>query len=277
MAMRRGLAVKPTQGDEVYPTTQQTITMSKIPSTFNRLLTYLIFIIGVGLVSGCASTSASQDNDPFEKYNRGMTNFNQKLDDYVVAPIARGYRNVLPTPARNGVNNFFNNLREPLNMVYDLLQGKFRMAGRDAGRFLINTTLGFAGFNDVATYMDLPRRGEDFGQVLGTWGVGPGPHLVLPFFGPSNIRDGFGLIPDFAYRSATAFNEPGRTYATVLRIVDIRSRLLGTEQVLALQPDRYLFLRETYRQRREAQIKDRNPTDPGASEDELLDELLEDN
>lgn len=243
----------------------------------NRLLAVLIFVIGVGLVSGCASTSASQDNDPFEKYNRGMTNFNQKLDDYVVAPVARGYKKVVPSPARNGVNNFFNNLTEPLNVVYDLLQGKFRMAGRSAGRFLINTTLGFAGLNDVASYMDMPRRSEDFGQVLATWGVASGPHLVLPLFGPSNIRDGIGLIPDFAYRSATAFNDPERTYATILRVVDIRSRLLGAEEVLALQPDRYLFLREAYRQRREAQIKDRNPTDPGASEDELLDELLEDN
>ena len=204
-----------------------------------------------------------------------MTTFNLKLDDYVLAPVARGYKKAVPSPVRNGVDNFFSNLREPLNVVYDLLQGKFREAGRSTGRFLINTTLGFAGFNDVASYMDLPQRNEDFGQVLGTWGVGSGPHLVLPFFGPSNIRDGIGLVPGFMYGSEIAFNDPEQTYATVLRVVDIRSQLLGTEEVLALQPDKYLFLRETYRQRREAQINDSSPSEADISDDELLDELLE--
>ncbi|MGI9291003.1 MAG: MlaA family lipoprotein [Gammaproteobacteria bacterium] len=251
--------------------------MLKNASTLHRLIVSLVLIIGFGLSSGCASTSGPEDNDPFEGYNRAMTKFNLKLDDYVVAPVARGYKNVVPSPVRNGVDNFFSNLREPLNVVYDLLQGKFRMAGRDAGRFLINTTLGFAGLNDVASHMDLTERREDFGQVLGTWGVGSGPHLVLPFIGPSNIRDAVGLVPGFMYADEIALKDPEQTYATVVRLIDIRSQLLGTEEVLALQPDKYLFLRETYRQRREAQINDRSRSEPDISDDELLDELLEDN
>jgi phospholipid-binding lipoprotein MlaA len=233
-------------------------------------------IIGFSLIGGCATaTSNPEDNDPFEGYNRAMTNFNLKMDEYVVAPVARGYKKVLPSPVRNGVDNFFSNLREPLNVIYDLLQGNFRMAGRSTGRFVINTTLGFAGLNDVASYMDLPQRNEDFGQVLGSWGVGSGPHLVLPLFGPSNIRDGIGLIPGFVYSTEVAFDAEEWNYAFLLRIIDIRSQLLGTEEVLALQPDKYLFLRETYRQRREAQINDRSPSESDISDDELLDELLE--
>ena len=249
--------------------------MLKKLSTLKQPAFILSMIIGFALIGGCATTSSNpEDNDPFEGYNRAMTNFNLQLDEYLVAPVARGYKKVLPSPVRNGVDTFFSNLFEPLNVVYDLLQGNFRMAGRSAGRFVINTTLGLAGLNDVASYMDMPQRNEDFGQVLGAWGVGPGPHLVLPFFGPSNIRDGVGLIPGFAY-STELFDSEEWNYAFVIRVVDIRSQLLGTEEVLALQPDKYLFLRETYRQRREAQINDRSPSESEISDDELLDELLE--
>lgn len=260
----------------VYSTKQQIIIMSGIALHKSRSLIVLWTMICIGLLSGC-STTGDPGKDPFERYNRGMTSFNQAVDESVLAPVARGYRAVVPSPARNGIKNFFLNLREPLNIIYDVLQGKFRMAGRSTGRFLVNTTLGFAGLNDVASYMDLPRRGEDFGQVLAVWGVPSGPHLVLPFLGASNVRDTFGLVPNYAYRSALSLGSPEDTISAIVEIVDIRSRLLGTEDLLNLQPDRYLFLRETYRQRRQAQINDQSLSQQGPSDDELLDELFEEN
>ena len=243
------------------------------------LLSRLIFLIGMMAlmltITGCASTG-SVDNDPLEKLNRGTTTFNLKADEYILAPTARGYRDAVPSAIRNGVHNFFTNLATPWTVINDLLQGNLRNAGRDTGRFLINTTLGLAGLNDVASYMDLPARTEDFGQTLAVWGVPSGPHLVLPFFGPSNIRDTVGLLPGMVYGSyTTPNNSPEDIAASVLNIVDARVQFLGTEEVLELQPDKYLFLREGYRQRRAAAIANGVPSGDEDSEDDLLDELLE--
>ena len=239
-----------------------------------RIIQLFIILVLAATATGCATTS-SPDNDPFESYNRKMTTFNITLDENVLVPVAKGYRKVVPQPLRNGVRNFFRNLREPYTMVNDLLQGKFSEAGQDAGRFVINTILGFAGFADVATELGIERNSEDFGQTLAVWGASPGPHLVLPFFGPSNIRDGVGLIPDFTYSSAIGLEDSkAQLGVDIVRIIDTRTQFLGTEELLALQPDPYLFLREGYRQRRLAQINDGALEDEEATEDALLDELL---
>lgn len=240
-----------------------------------RILRLSILLILALAVTGCASTG-SPDNDPFEGYNRKMTAFNTKLDETVLVPVAKGYRRAVPQPLRNGVRNFFRNLREPYTMLNDALQGKFAEAGQDAGRFVINTILGFAGFADVATELGIERNREDFGQTLAVWGAPSGPHLVLPLLGPSNIRDGVGLIPDFAYSSAIGLEDSkAQLGVDVTRIVDTRTQLLGTEELLLLQPDPYLFLREGYRQRRLAEINDGDVADAEATEDALLEELLQ--
>ena len=180
----------------------------------------------------------------------------------------------LPQPVRNGVGNFFSNLWEPNTILNDLLQGKFAHAGRDTGRFVINTTLGLFGLMDVATHLDLPKRREDFGQTLAVWGVPAGPYLVLPLFGPSNLRDSAGTIPNYAGADLVyTLDSPERWYASGLRLVDGRARLLGVDDVLDLQPDKYLFLREGYRQQRNHLIYDGNPP-AGLDDDDLL-ELLE--
>lgn len=226
--------------------------------------------------AGCATNGASHD-DPLENYNRAMTRFNIQFDEWVLAPTARGYRRVVPGPVRGGIGNFFRNLREPYVMVNDLLQGKPGAAGRDAGRFIINTTLGFAGFADVATDLGFERNDEDFGQTLAVWRVPPGPHLVLPLFGPSNIRDGFGVATGLTYGSPIRPEDSDAHLGlSTLRVIDTRARYLGTEKMLALQPDPYLFLRESYRQRREIQIRDGVVPDDADTEDMLLDELLQD-
>ncbi len=242
--------------------------------SLRKYLTLITLSLFVVFASGCASTG-SVDKDPFETANRAILKFNLSSDKHVLAPVARGYKKVLPQPVRNGISNFFSNLWEPMTIVNDLLQGKFKMAGVSTGRFIINTTVGILGFADVATRLDLPHHREDFGQTLAVWGVPSGPYLVLPFLGPSNLRDTGGLIPQFVYADIVALQDsPESLIGGVTRVVDTRSRFLGTEEILELQPDKYLFIREGYRQTRLNQINDGVGTGED-SEDDLLDELLE--
>ncbi len=136
--------------------------------------------------------------DRFEGFNRAMYRFNFEFDQYVFLPIVRGYRFVVPRPVRTGVSNFFSNLGEIRNATNGVLQARPEVASRATIRFLVNSTVGVLGFFDVATRLGVDQQREDFGQTLGWWGVGPGPYLVLPIFGPSSVRDGAGLPVDFA-------------------------------------------------------------------------------
>jgi len=138
--------------------------------------------------------------DPFSGYNRAMTGFNDKLYFWVVKPVAKGYRWILPEFARRGINNFFDNLRYPVHVVNNLLQLKLKNAGVETVRFVTNSTIGVLGLWDPAkVWFGLEARPEDFGQTLGHWGVGAGPHIVLPVLGPSNLRDALALAPDWIY------------------------------------------------------------------------------
>jgi phospholipid-binding lipoprotein MlaA len=211
------------------------------------------------MLSGCASTA---NNDPLEGINRGIYKFNDVADKAVIKPVAGAYKAVLPSPVRSGVNNFFGNLSTFVSVINDLLQLKFDKAAEGAGRFVINTTFGIAGLVDVASMDGIEKHKEDFGQTLGYWGVGSGPYIVLPFLGPSNIRDTTGLIVD-----STTFDPLGyvdhpatRSSAVALRILDRRAQLLPGSDLLdeaALDP--YAFMRDAYHQRRQSQIHDGNP------------------
>ena len=243
----------------------------KYPTSLPRILLLLGALAAVG---GCA-TAPSSYSDPIEPVNRAVFAFNTQLDKFLLRPAARAYRYV-PSPVRVRIGNVFSNLTEPYTVANDLLQGKFYQAGRDAGRFAINTSIGFLGLNDVAVELGLPQQREDFGQTLAVWGVPPGPYLMLPLLGPGNLRDTAGLVPQFAIGDPlSALDDSAeRWYATGLRVLDARTELLGTDEVLELQPDRYLFLREIYRSRRQQQIHDGAP--PASPDDEiLLDELFE--
>ncbi|MEM7194512.1 MAG: VacJ family lipoprotein [Pseudomonadota bacterium] len=246
--------------------------MSRFPRIHSTKIFQFFLLIGVLALGGCATTSP--DNDPYEGVNRKIMDFNLSSDRYVLKPIAKTY-DKLPNPVKNGVGNFFSNLLEPYTILNDLLQGKFRKAGRDTGRFVINTTIGLLGLSDPATEMGLEKQREDFGQTLAVWGVPSGPYLVLPIFGPSNLRDTVGLIPAFAGGDpVSAANTPERYWGTGLRLVNVRAGLLPFDDVLELQPDKYVFLREAYRQRRQTMIAD-GQVDTGAQDEELLDELLD--
>lgn len=134
--------------------------------------------------------------DPWEGFNRRVYGFNRQADRFVLMPLVKGYRAITPKLVRTGVTNFWNNLGEVETFAASLLQLKFQKAARSAGRFLLNSTAGVGGLGDPASGVGLLEVNEDFGQVLGHWGVQPGPYLVIPFLGPSSVRDGFGLAAD---------------------------------------------------------------------------------
>lgn len=155
-------------------------------------------LLGSALVLGaCASTGARNPDDPYENFNRKMYGFNDGLDRAVLEPVAKGYRAVTNKPIRAGVTNFTNNLGEPLTFTNELLQFRIPAAAGTFSRFVVNSTIGLVGLFDPATAFGIKRRDEDFGQTLGTWGVKPGPYLVLPFLGSTSPRDLIGWGADF--------------------------------------------------------------------------------
>ncbi len=211
---------------------------------------------------------AGQDNahDPFEGFNRAMYSFNDKLDRYALKPVAKGYRAITPAPVRKSVANFFSNLHDPVVMLNNLLQGKPGRAASDFSRFFVNSTIGVFGLFDVSSKWAMPKHDEDFGQTLAVWGVGDGPYLVLPFFGPSNMRDAPALVVDWeTYPPNRVKGHSGtRDKMFVLEVIDKRAQLLAASDILeqAAGKDPYVFVREAYRQRRRNLIYDGNPPQP---------------
>ncbi len=227
----------------------------------------MVLLVCAGLLNACSTTgtervAADDDNDPFEGFNRGVFAFNERFDEFILKPVARGYDAVLPDGVKASVTSFFSNLFMPTVVVNDLLQGKLSQSGQDAARFVINTTMGIVGLFDPASDFGLPANEEDFGQTLGVWGVADGPYLVLPILGPRNLRDGVGWIADqFTYPLNYSDNNSVVWGGRVLDIVDTRARFLPSDKVLeqAAGDDKYLFVREAYRQRRRNLIYDGNP------------------
>lgn len=214
--------------------------------------------------------------DPMERWNRKVYKFNSKVDRAILKPLAVRYVKHVPEKVRRGVRNFVANLREPTTVINDLLQGKFKQAGKDTARFLVNTTAGLLGIFDVAKHMKLPRNREDFGQTLGKWGVPAGPYMMLPLMGPSTLRDSVGLIPQYMYTDLTAGIEDDTLLWSIFaaRTIDLRSELLSVDRMLESQVDPYVFLRESFLQRRANEIRDGEP-DEDEDVDALLDEILE--
>lgn len=241
----------------------------------------LVTMVLTLLLSACAHTGGVQeqaDVDPWEPFNRKVFAFNEKVDQAVIKPVAKGYRRVVPSSVRKGVGNVFRNLAEPTTIVNDLLQGKFAQAGDDFFRFLINSTFGVLGWHDVATPLGMERHEEDFGQTFSVWGFARGPYLVLPLLGPSTVTDGIGYLPYTLYTDPRTMD--GYTTQTFALLgadtVDSRARLLGASDVVELQLDPYVFRRETYLQRREQLIHDGDPPGDEFDEDFFDDEFLDD-
>jgi phospholipid-binding lipoprotein MlaA len=212
------------------------------------------------ILAGCAT--GSNPRDPYEGFNRKVFRFNEGLDRAIVKPVAKAYDKVMPDIAQEGVTNFFNNLGMVVTTFNDAVQLKGKKVPVDIARFLTNLTFGVFGLIDVASELKIEYRHEDFGQSLGYWGVGSGPYLVLPLLGPSTVRDGSGLVVDFAVSPYYYVeDQPGVRWGLVIvNIVNTRANLLTAEKILTeTGVERYSFLRDVYLQRRQYLIHDGIP------------------
>ena len=216
-------------------------------------------------LSACATLPPDDPADPLEPFNRAMFSFNLKADRYVLKPVAKGYDAVTPTFAKRSVINFFSNLGEPITIVNGVLQGKFKQASSDTGRFLLNSTAGFAGLMDVASKSGLPLHSEDFGQTLGYYGVGTGIYLMLPLLGPSNGRDLIGRGADYFTNPlyyVQANNEDLDLVfygSTALNLISTRTQFFSADSLIEGALDPYIFVRTAYLQNRLNKVYDGNP------------------
>jgi phospholipid-binding lipoprotein MlaA len=220
-------------------------------------------------LGGCVAVQGPPDpHDPWESFNRGVYSLNDKLDRAILKPTAKGYRAITPDAVETGVTNFFSNLEDIPIFLNELLQFKLLDALSDTGRLVVNTTLGIGGIFDVATPIGLDKHNEDFGQTLGRWGIGTGPYLVLPLFGPSSPRDAFGLTGEYAVGPIRQVEDTStRNSLYVIEIIDTRAQLLSLDKVIdeaALDP--YIYIRDAWIQRRRSLVYDGNPP-PDESDD----------
>ena len=229
----------------------------------------LVLLSVTCLFVGCASIPAGVEpspRDPWEPFNRSVFEFNEGLDKYLLKPVVAAYRFILPEIVREGIYNFFSNYSDIYTALQNLLQGKPDYAFNDLMRVAVNTIFGLGGLMDVATPGGLEKHKEDWGQTFGVWGVPSGPYVVLPFFGPSTVRDTFGTAADletdylFKYIPDVGL----RNSITGLRVVNARNTYYEAGDLLdGAAIDKYSFMRDAYLQRREYQINEgRNDEEP---------------
>lgn len=225
---------------------------------------YVALLGLVAVLAGCATGPGAHPSDPLEPWNRGVQGFNDAVDTAVFKPVATAYTTVTPSPVRTGVSNFFGNLRDLWSFFNALLQGRPVEAAENFMRFNVNTFLGLGGVLDIATEAGIERTTLDFGHTLGRWGVPSGPYVVLPFFGPSSVRDSVGLVVDARGDAVVQTDHvPTRNSLYTLRAVDTRAGLLRAGEVLDQAAlDKYSFTRDAYLQRRANQVGRPLPENP---------------
>ena len=228
-------------------------------------------------INGCASQPALPKDqrapaDPWEPLNRQIHGFNSALDRFTLKPVAKGYEAGIVSILRTGIGNFSSNLRTPLNIITNLLQGKGRYGLSESGRFLANSTFGLLGLLDVATDMGLEKHPEDFGQTFATWGVPDGPFVVVPILGPRTLRDAIAIPLNFLADPLFWYdNSSVRDKIYLIRLIDVRARLFAAEALLKGSQDKYIAIREAYLQHRLFLIYDGDPP----IDDDFYDEFLE--
>ena len=220
------------------------------------------------IFSGCATVNRPSADDPFEPLNRSVFEFNQKVDDAVLRPVAQAYRNAVPQPVRAGAGNFFANLRDVWSFANNVLQLRLQASAEDFIRVNVNTFFGLGGLLDIATEAGIYRHNEDFGQTLGHWGVGSGPYLVLPLLGPSTVRDALVIPVEQRGDLLLRFDEVrARNLLAATRVIDDRARLLRvTELIGDAALDRYSFTRDAFLQKRRNDVYNGNPPPESESE-----------
>ncbi|MCG8324571.1 MAG: VacJ family lipoprotein [Thiotrichales bacterium] len=224
-----------------------------------RKLRPLLVILFVSLLTACATTGSGDPRDPWEGFNRSVYKFNETLDGVLFDPISKVYKVITPEIIDTGITNMFSNLGDISVIANDILQFKFSQAMSDLARFIFNSTLGLLGFFDVSTQMGFEKHNEDFGQTLATWGMGPGPFLMVPFFGPSTVRDATGFAVDAGLLNPVFYIEDELTRAGLLTLnyVDFKADLTSAVNLLEEAAlDKYEFLKNAYFEKRENLIND---------------------
>ena len=216
-----------------------------------RLFIKLTAIASSLLLSGCVSKGTHPD-DPYEPINRKTHAFNMTIDTYLLKPAAKVYKAVLPSPIRAGVNNVYNNINMLPTVANDLLQAEWNFAIKDTWRFIANSTFGIAGILDVASTFSLPPHSNDLGLTFAKWGDKKSPYIVIPLLGPSTIRDGMGMMFDYALFTPYPYVRSNAVIYSILalRYVDLRSQMLETDRLLNEGLDKYTFIRDAYLQHR---------------------------
>ncbi|MBI4006333.1 MAG: VacJ family lipoprotein [Gammaproteobacteria bacterium] len=228
-----------------------------MPAEIIRKIRVACGIALVVFVSGCATTGAGDPRDPFEGFNRGVYSFNQAVDDALFNHVSKLYQVITPELVDKGITNFFSNLNDIAVVVNDFLQLKVNQALSDATRFIFNSTIGLAGFFDVSTHAGLPKHDEDFGQTLAHWGVGSGPYLVIPLFGPSTVRDVTGNAVDRGILNPVFYLDDTELKAGLLTLnyVDFKADLLSAKKLVGEAAlDEYEFVKNAYFEKRAHQI-----------------------
>ena len=216
------------------------------------LMSFLLFFMANTLAF------AEEDVDPFEDINRTVYGFNETVDDNLLEPVSRAYKDHVPEVAQDGVSNFFGNLRDVSTLANQILQFKPVESIETLGRILVNSTIGLGGLFDVASDMGLTTDDEDFGQTMGVWGVEQGPYVVLPLLGPSTVRDGAGLFVDTTSDANMIDKTEGIGFisSSTINIIDKRVELLPVTDMLDLSDDPYTMMRSSYLQKRKFDVFD---------------------
>jgi phospholipid-binding lipoprotein MlaA len=252
-------------------------TRAHLTGIFSLRTIILSLIATTIFIGGCASTptqdgqSAEKKADPYESLNRKIYSFNDQVDDYVAKPIADAYTFITPDFMQKGIYNFFNNLKDVNVVINDVLQGKFEQSGHDTARLLMNSTLGMAGFFDVAKTVGLPQNDEDFEQTLAVWGVPQGHYIVLPFLGPITTRGIPGAVFDTAANPASYAGAP----IQVIQLINTRANAEGSLKFIdEASLDPYVFTRESFLQWRNHLATD-GKSDSSTSIDDIDPDLID--
>ncbi len=232
--------------------------------------------LALAMLTACAGGGPTRDAvnpDPLERVNRSIYRFNDTLDRYVGRPVARGYEKATPRALRTGLGNSLANLRYPITILNDLLQGKFRQGGADLGRFALNSTVGLLGFFDPAAAAGLQEHDEDLGQTFAVWGLPQGPYLMVPVLGPYTVGSAIGDLAGTQASLPWRVADDGAAIAlTGLYLVDRRYSVLGLDEEIQRAFDPYLFIRDAYLQNRRYKIYDGNvPEEEWFPEDDFDD------
>lgn len=220
----------------------------------------VVCVFLISLLAGCATTGSGDPRDPFEGFNRGVYSFNKGMDNILFDPLGKFYKAITPNVVDRGVTNFFSNLNDIAVAVNSLLQLKVDQALSVATRFVFNSTIGIGGFFDIGSAIDLPNHDEDFGQTLAFWGVGAGPYVMVPFFGPTTVRDATGFIVDRGVLNPVFYvnDTAARAGLLTLNYVDFKADLMSAKKILGdAALDEYEFLKSAYFEKRDSQINDR--------------------